>query len=159
MASITFGRIYVQPMANIAVIDQPVKGPHTFSWWIGYGDFDLDSIDMTVSYNAKVFFTLCTVDWDTPVMSAVCLTDSPDRRHLMTALYSTANCALSFTPLPLGFPGFPPSRSHLSRPDLNLDCMASNSALAANDRQEMKMFRKGFGLPSDWKIWRFSFWK
>ena len=77
----------------------------------------------------------------------------------MTALYSTANCALSFTPDPFGFPGFPPSRSHLSRPDLNLDCMASNSALAANDRQEMKMFRKGFGLPSDWKIWRFSFWK
>lgn len=27
MASITFGRIYVQPMANIAVIDHTVKGP------------------------------------------------------------------------------------------------------------------------------------
>ena len=36
MASITFGRIYVQPMANIAVIDQPSQGsPYFFlmEWW------------------------------------------------------------------------------------------------------------------------------
>ena len=31
MASITFGRIYVQPMANIAVIDHTVKSPQKFS--------------------------------------------------------------------------------------------------------------------------------
>ena len=38
----------------------------------------------------------------------------------MTDLYSISFISLVFTPLPLGFPGFPPSRSHLSLPDFNL---------------------------------------
>ena len=38
-------------------------------------------------------------------MDAVCLTDSPDRRHLMIDLYSAANCALSLTPDPQGDAG------------------------------------------------------
>jgi len=43
-----------------------------------------------MGYNANTFFTLWTVDWETPVILAVFWTDWPDLRFLMTDLYSDA---------------------------------------------------------------------
>ena len=58
--------------ANIADKDHPDKGPHN----ITFPDGKILGISLSMCYyKEKHFFTLWTVDWDTPVIFAVLRTD------------------------------------------------------------------------------------